>query len=405
MEHNKPLEPVNSRKAESKVPDIISCPFCEAPHQYIYFNDGKKRSQLKCKVCGNTFQLYKHHRENRKNSKYYCPYCGYALYKWKQKEKITIYKCGNKKCDCKQQNLKKLNASERLIQKMTPTHFTINYIYREYHLTLDDQDIEHSQPAKTRKTVNLFRIHNSPHMLGLILSFYVSYALSSRKTALMLRQVFKLDVSYQTVLNYAKAAAYYCHRFNLTHKGPIDDISAGDETYIRVKGKNNYIFFFISSKNRAITAYHFSHTRDPLAAIAAIKEAVRTAKNHQPITIITDGNPSYVAALHFLNQERKSKIKHIKVIGLENLDKESTEYREFKQIIERLNRTYKQHVRPSAGFSSDNGAIALTTLFVTHYNFLRPHSSLNFKPPIRIHQLDRIDTIQARWVNILKMAA
>jgi putative transposase len=132
---------------------------------------------------------------------------------------------------------------------------------------------------------------------------------------------------------------------------------------------------------------------------------VRTAKTDQDITLITDGNPSYSAALHFLNQKRKNKIKHIKVIGLENLDEDSAEYREFKQIIERLNRTYKQHVRPSAGFNSDNGAIALTTLFVTHYNFLRPHSALDFKAPVRIPELDRIDTIQARWVNILKMAA
>lgn len=354
-------------------------------------------------MCDNTFPLHKHHKENHKNSKYYCPYCGYALYKWKQKEKITIYKCGNKKCDCKEQNLKKLNSSERLIQKMIPTHFTINYIYREYHFTAED--IKHSQPAKTRTTVNLFKIYNSEHVLGLILSFYISYALSARKTALILHQMFKLEVSHQTILNYARAAAYYCHRFNLAHKGPIDDISAGDETYIRVKGKNNYIFFFISSKNKVITAYHFSHNRDPLAAIVAMKEAVRTAKTDQPITLITDGNPSYSAALHFLNQKRKNKIKHIKVIGLENLDQDSEEYREFKQIIERLNRTYKQHVRPSAGFSSDNGAIALTTLFVTHYNFLRPHSTLDFKAPVRIPQLDRIDTIQARWVNILKMAA
>jgi len=286
---------------------------------------------------------------------------------------------------------------------MIPTHFTINYIYREYHLTTED--IKHSQPLQNKTTVNLLKIYNSGHVLGLILSFYVSYALSARKTALILRQMFKIEVSHQTVLNYARAAAYYCHRFNLTHKGSIDDISAGDETYIKVKGKNNYIFFFISSENKAITAYHFSQNRGSLAAIAAMKEAVRTAKPDQDITLITDGNPSYSAAIHFFNQKRKNKIKHIKVIGLENLDEDSTQYREFKQIIERLNRTYKQHVRPSAGFNSDNGAIALTTLFVTHYNFLRPHSSLGFKPPRRLSELERIDTIQAKWINILKMAS
>ncbi len=345
--------------------------------------------------------MHKRYKENRKNSRYYCPYCGYALYKWKQKNKVTIYKCGNKKCDHKSQSLKKLNASERFIQKLKPTHFTINYIYREYHYT--PEDIKHSGPAKTK--VDLFKIYNSEHVLGLILSFYISYALSARKTALILRQMFKLEVSHQTVLNYARSAAYYCHRFNLHNKGPIDDISAGDETYIKVNGKNNYIFFVVSSKKKVITAYHFSHSRETLPAIVTIDEAVRTAETDQDITLITDGNPSYAAALHFLNENRKTKIKHIKVIGLENKDEVSEEYREFKQIIERLNRTYKHHVRPSAGFKSDNGAIALTTLFVTHYNFLRPHSTLRFKVPVKIPELDKIDTIQAKWVNILKMAA
>jgi transposase-like protein len=63
-----------------------------------------------------------------------------------------------------------------------------------------------------------------------------------------LRSVFNLNVSYQTVLNYASAAACYCPSFNLIHKGPIDSISAGDETYIKVMGKHHYVFFFISSK-------------------------------------------------------------------------------------------------------------------------------------------------------------
>ena len=49
--------------------------------------------------------------------------------------------------------------------------------------------------------------------------------------------------------------------------------------------------------------------------------------------------------------------------------------------MERLNRTYKYHIRPAHGFNCDNGAVALTTLFVTHYNFLRPHFAHGGKTP------------------------
>lgn len=289
---------------------------------------------------------------------------------------------------------------------MAPTHFTINYIYKEYHLT--PEDIKHTAPGKP--DYDIFRIHNSENVLGLILAFYVSFAVSARKTAFILQQVFKIKVSYQTVLNYAQAAAYHCHKFNLHYKGEIDDKSAGDETYIKIKGKTHYLFLFISAIRKSITAYHLADNRGAIPAIAATNEAVRTAGDEQDITCISDGNPSYPAAIHFLNKIRKKKkqkkIEHKKVIGLQNLDQESTEYREFKQIIERLNRTYKFHVRPANGFNSFNGAMALTTLFVSHYNFLRPHSALGYKIPVYIYDLQRkTDTIQTKWIKMLKLAA
>jgi len=71
------------------------------------------------------------------------------------------------------------------------------------------------------------------------------------------------------------------------------------------------------------------------------------------------------------------------VIGLQNLDAESEQRRALKQLIERLNRTFKYRVKPAAGFNSLNGATALTTLFVTHYNFFRPHMFLDYKPPVQ----------------------
>ena len=98
-------------------------------------------------------------------------------------------------------------------------------------------------------------------------------------------------------------------------------------------------------------------------------------------------------------------VQHKKVIGLQNLDAESEEYRSYKQLIERLNRTYKYHVRPAAGFNCTNGAVSLTTLFVTHYNFLRPHMSLQYQPPIPMLELKGLPTIQARWTKILSLAA
>lgn len=313
----------------------------------------------------------------------------------------TIYKCCNRKCPCRINNLKKLNNSEKLLFKMTPSNFKINYQFRENHFTAEQ--LKHAQPKPT--TVNLARINNSENILGLILTFYIFFAISAQKTAYILRQVFNVPVSYQTVLNYAQAAAYRCHKINLGLKGPIDSHSVGDETYIKIMKDDWYVWFFISAKKRTITAYHLSNNRGTQHAATAIKEAIRTAFPRLKLSIITDGNPAYADAIHTLNQKRKNKINHFKVIGLQNLDQESEQYRSFKQIIERLNRTFKHHARPAAGFKDFNGAMVLVTLFVTHYNFLRPHMALKYRAPIRLPSLDHFSTLQERWIHLLNLAA
>lgn len=298
-DHGKELRPVKQRANSPKVPSLTVCPLCNAPHSYIYYNDGNKRTQLKCKVCGHLFQLNQRFRKNEK-SKYFCPYCNLALFRWKVRKEVTIYKCSNDNCPHRTAALNKLNPSERSLQNKRSSQFKLCYQYREYHYK--PNELNHCQPDNPK--VDLTKIHNAPNVLGLILTFYVSFAITARKTAFILRSVFNIKVSYQTVLNYASAAAFYCHAFNMKYKGPIDSISAGDETYIKVHGKHNYVF-----------------------------------------------------------------------------------------------------VKPSHGFNCSNGAVSLTTLFVTHYNFLRPHMSLHYNTPVQMPEVQNISTLQGKWAKILSLAA
>ena len=92
------------------------------------------------------------------------------------------------------------------------------------------------------------------------------------------------------------------------------------------------------------------------------------------------------------------------MLGFKNLDKESEGFYPFKEFIERPNRTYKFHTRAAGGFNSINGAIALTALFVTYYNFLRPHISLNYSVSIPLEPLKGIDTLQGKWSKNIKLA-
>ena len=399
QEHHKPLKPIRNRNKKNRVPEAVRCPHCHAPHPFIYFNDGKKRSQLKCKVCTNTFQLnprFKHPPQ------YLCPYCRKPLFLWKIRPEVSIYKCGNKHCPHRIAELNKLNPDEIKLRPNRLSQFKINYQFREYHFK--PHQLMVASPLKPK--VDLNRIHNDLNVLALVLTLHVSYAITARKTAHMLRHIWGIQMSYQTVLNYVQTAAYYCHHFNLKHKGPIDSFLAGDETYVKVKNIWHYVWLFISSKSHKIAAYHFSDSRGAKDAITTMLEAISTARQNQPITLITDGNPSYQAGLHFINTQIKSlNLSLKKVIGLKNLDPESEEFRPLKQMIERLNRTYKYHVHSQNGFGSASGAVAKLVLFVTHYNFLRPHLSLNYQTPIKTPELDGINTIQGKWAKIISMAA
>lgn len=366
----------------------------------MYFNDGKIRQQILCKVCSARFQINKRFRKPK--TKYWCPYCHHALYRWKIQKLVTIYKCDNDRCPAYLSALNKLNEKEKELRRAKSSQFKLRYQYRQYHFT--ETQLKHSKPDFSK--VDLDKIHNSPDVLGLVLAFHVSFAITARKTAFILRHVFGISISYQTVLNYAESAAPYCHLFNMHYKGEIDDESAGDEAYIKITGEYAYVFLFISAINHKITAYHLASSRETLPATVAMIEACRTAKYDQKITLVTDGNPAYASGIHFINSkiDPDNPIQHRKVIGLQNLDEESEFYRHYKQIVERLNRTYKFHIRPAAGFKSTNGAIALTTLFVTHYNFLRPHIALRYKVPIPLTELKSINTIQGKWCRIIDLA-
>lgn len=56
-QHGHPVKPIKHRTKGLDVPEQSTCLYCQAPSEYLYFNDGRKRTQLRCKVCQGLFQL------------------------------------------------------------------------------------------------------------------------------------------------------------------------------------------------------------------------------------------------------------------------------------------------------------------------------------------------------------
>ena len=90
---------------------------------------------------------------------------------------------------------------------------------------------------------------------------------------------------------------------------------------------------------------------------------------------------SYLAAQQFYNEYGDDfKFEVTQVIGLSNGDEVSKEFRPYKQMIERVNRTYKASYRPTHGFDSYDGANYDLALRVAYYNFLRPSKAQTINP-------------------------
>ena len=85
------------------------------------------------------------------------------------------------------------------------------------------------------------------------------------------------------------------------------------------------------------------------------------------------------------------------VIGLTNDDAVSKEFRPYKQMIERLNRTYKASYRPTNGFDNYDGANYDLALWVAYYNFLRPHKQHRFQPPVRNDVIANVENMPGKW--------
>ena len=401
----KELKPIQRKSGSYRPPAGARCERCSAPERFLYVNDGKVGNQLRCKVCDLFFPSHRCRRESK--AKYWCPHCGWALYRWKRSSTVTSYKCPNDECPCYTGNLSRLNEKERALQQTgMSSQFKLRYQYREYHL--DPSALKTAKPQAG--TIDLRRVRKHLSTVGLVLTYSVSFGLSNRMTARILRDVHGIPISRQTADNYLKAGAALAADFTEKHLGCLRDTRlAGDETYTKVAAEWQYTWFAIGTRTRAIRAWHVSDDRGAIAATATLSSALEHLADEPalPIEFIADGNPAYDLAVHVINADAEGKPKPLRrrtVIGLTNEDDESEQFRPFKQLIERLNRTYKFHTRARSGFKNQQGAIALTALFVAYYNFLRPHSALNYEVPIHLPELHEPLTLQGRWLKLLEMA-
>ena len=156
---------------------------------------------------------------------------------------------------------------------------------------------------------------------------------------------------------------------------------------------------------KSILGYRSSDSRDAVPCILAMCMAFDKFKTfpEKALKFVADAYNSYkLAELEFKKHGMDFDV--TQVIGLSNDDPISTEYRWLKQIIERLNRTFKFSYKVTNGYGSDEGASTHPCLFVAYYNFLRPHSYTHFEPLNKVHELENVELMPAKWQVLIQLS-
>ena len=388
--YGKPVKPVQRRNGKS-IPEDTICPLCGAPHHYIYDNNGGN-GQYQCKICGQTFSSGEVVTTPIRLT---CPHCGNTLVAKKDRKFFRVHKCVNPRCPYYLHNLKKVDK-EDLNEDYGKNKYKLHYIYREF--TIDFFSMDLNSLPKNASSLK-FSKHNS-HVMSLCLTLHVNLGLSLRKTAQALKDLYNITISHQQIANYCKTAAICIKPFVDQYPYEKGDVFTADETYIKIRGIKTYVWLIMNAATRSIIGYQVSDNRGVGPCILAMRMAFQgLTKLPKNFKFIADGYSAYpLAAMEFARKFKEDfTFKISQVIGLTNDDAVSTEYRPFKQMIERLNRTYKASYRHTNGFDNIEGANYDLALWVAYYNFLRPHKHNKYQVLNKIEMLENADNMPAKW--------
>ena len=313
----------------------------------------------------------------------------------KERKQFAVHKCVNTHCPYYLHNLQKVDK-EDLAQDYGKNKYKLHYIYREFTVDFFRMDLN-SLPENAS---SLKFTKHSAHVMSLCLTMRVNLGLSLRKTAQALRDLYGIRISHQQAANYCKTAALCVKPFVDNYDYGTGNTFTADETYIKVRGIKGYVWLIMDVAKRSIIGCQTSDNRGVGPCILAMRMAFRNLKKlPENFRFIADGYSSYPpAAQQFYNEYGDDfKFEVTQVIGLSNGDEVSKEFRPYKQMIERVNRTYKASCRPTNGFDSYDGANYDPALWVAYYNFLRPHKHAGFDVLNKVGMLENADTMPGKW--------
>lgn len=189
---------------------------------------------------------------------------------------------------------------------------------------------------------------------------------------------------YNWVVRFSKDAVAEAKKY----QPDVGDVWVADETVLKIGGRNIWFWDLIDTKTRFLLASHISQRRTTKdAQILAEKASDMAGK--APRFIITDKLQAYLDGFELAWGANAT---HLQSRGLSAPHLNTN-------LIERFHETLKQRTKVIRGFKNTKTAKLILDGWLVHYNFFRPHESLNDRTPA---EAAGIKFIYKDWQDVVR---
>ncbi len=149
-----------------------------------------------------------------------------------------------------------------------------------------------------------------------------------------------VEVDHSTLSRWVQKYAPELDKRCRPHLRPTNDSWRVDETYIKIKGKDKYLYRAVDSQGKTLDFLLTAH-RDAEAAKRFLRKALKAVHNQEPRVINVDKNAAYPKSIAQLKQKKEL---------YKGMELRQNKY--LNNRIEQDHRFIKRLVKPGMGFGS-----------------------------------------------------
>lgn len=260
------------------------------------------------------------------------------------------------------------NVSKRVVCKYCEGENLIKWGKQRGHQRYRCNDCDHVFDDNGR----LPRMRKESELIAHALNLYFE-GLSLRKLERLLPKLFRMSVANRNILRWIEKFEGPVREFLKNFVPRLSGHWEADETMMPIEGGYKWFWEGIDHGTRFLVATHVSKERER-ADVVAFLRSYPWPRTQKPKTITTDGLLTYPRGISkvFWAMKLSRRTIHRRFVGLD-AKKGNT------NRVERIHGSLKDRTRSMRGLKKMNTVVLKA--WPIHYNYLRPHQSLNGRTP------------------------